>query len=118
MNTPRLSALLAAAILTLAPGCATITGTATGWATGLVDAPAQNYRINRDAFDEHPEYWAPNVLIVAPVGLVLGSLLGLVKGVAMDVRWLLGQTEYGEVFAGYGRPSIWRPYTLHQTVEE
>jgi hypothetical protein len=112
------SLLLLALPAVLAPGCATITGIVTGAPTGLVDAPAQLYRHNSDHFDRHPEYWVFNILIVAPLGFAVGPLVGLVKGVAADVRNLTGMNTLGEVYGAYGDPSIWRPYTFHFDEEQ
>lgn len=107
------SLLLLALPVGLGTGCATITGIVTGAPTGLVDAPSQVYRHNSDDFDEHPEYWAFDILIVAPLGFVLGPVVGLVKGVAADVRNLTGKTPLEDVWGSYGDASIWRPWTFH-----
>ena len=108
-----LGGFLAATLLCLAPGCATVTGVVTGAPMGLVDAPSQVYYHGKKSFDEHPEYWTVNVLIIAPLGFVLGPVGGLVKGIAADMRCLTGQTSYGEVFGTYGQESVWRPWTIH-----
>ena len=70
------------------------------------------YRHNREAFDETPIYWPFNIVFVAPLGGLVGSLTGFAKGIALDVEWVLGKTEYGQVFGAYDTESIWRPITL------
>lgn len=109
----RWPAVLLVGALTFAPGCASLTGLVTGAFTGAIDAPAQVYRYNRDTFEDHPEYWIWNLLVFVPVGLVVGPLAGLSKGVGLDVEWMLNEIGYGPVFGSYDRPSIWRPYTIH-----
>lgn len=108
-----LGGILLALLLSLAPGCATITGVVTGAPTGLIDAPSQVYYNGKTEFEQHPEFWSVNVLIIAPLGLVLGPVAGLVKGIAADMRCLTGRTDYGEVFGTYGPESVWRPWTFH-----
>ena len=92
--------------------CATVTGACTGSLTGLVDAPAEVYRHNRQFFDEHPMQWPLNIVVVAPFGFVFGEVAGLVRGSALDVECLLGHEEVGEVFGSYGPNSVWRPYSF------
>lgn len=104
---------LCTVLVTVAPGCATITGLATGAFTGLVDGPAQVARRYEETYYKHPEYWALNILIVAPASFVLGPFFGMVKGIAVDVQWMRDETRYGDAFGTYGPPSIWRPYTQH-----
>ncbi len=116
--TRALSLLLVVIVAHAHCGCATVVGTLTGAETGLVDAPAQAYRNNSKKFDDHPEYWAFNVLIVAPLGFAFGTVAGLVKGVAADVRCLTGKTELHDVWGTYGGPSIWRPYSFSFEVDE
>jgi len=108
-----LGGFLLATLLGITPGCATVTGIVTGAPMGLVDAPSQVYYHGKKSFDEHPEYWAINVLIIAPLGFALGPAAGLVKGIAADMRCLTGQTSYGEVFRSYGQERVWRPWTIH-----
>lgn len=109
----RAALLLTLAALLPTGGCATMTGLVTGAFTGAVDAPAQVYRHNRGEMTRHPEYWIYDVLILGPIGFAAGPLAGLAKGFGLDMQWLLGQVEYKDVFGGYGRESIWRPYTIH-----
>ena len=99
-------------VILVCSGCATITGTVTGAFTGAVDAPAETYRHNEEMFERYPILFGPDVLIMAPVGIVTGPLCGLGKGIALDVQWVMGDVEYGDVFGSYGETSIWRPYTL------
>jgi hypothetical protein len=99
--------------LALAPGCATMPGLLTGAFTGAVDAPMQVYRKHRTFFDRNPIYWPFNVLFFVPVGIAAGPIVGMAKGMALDIQWLLDQMGYNRVFGTYREPSIWRPYTLH-----
>ena len=115
--TRALSLLLVVIVAQALCGCATVVGTLTGAETGLVDAPAQAYRHNSKKFDDHPEFWAVNVLIVAPLGFAFGTLAGLAKGVAADVRCLTGKTELRDVWGAYGGASIWRPYSFSFEVD-
>ena len=98
-------------------GCAiaTVTGFVTGALTGMVDAPAQIYRHNRGEFDRHPEWWSVNLVGGVPVGFLAGPLVGLVKGIAIDVQWWLLDypISYARVFGEYREESIWRPFTIH-----
>lgn len=91
--------------------CATIVGTATGALTGFVDGPAEVARHNEEFFEENPDWWFLDVFVVAPLSLAAGPLFGLVKGVAVDVRALRGETGYGEAFGRYTESSVWRPYS-------
>lgn len=93
-------------------GCATITGTITGPFTGFVDLPAEVYRHHGDVLDAEPLLWTPNALVLAPIGFAAGPAIGFVKGVALDVQWLVDRRSYREVFGTYRRPSIWRPWTV------
>jgi len=111
-----LALLLALASVAFLAGCATITGTATGPLTGAVDAPAETYRHNQQAFQEHPMLYGLDVLVIAPVGIVTGPVFGFVKGVSLDVQWVVGHADYGEVFGTYGPASIWRPHTIQWPV--
>jgi hypothetical protein len=109
----RATAILAAFVgLALFPGCATITGVATGAFTGAVDAPAEAYRQNREAFLKYPALFGLDVLFLGPVGFASGPAFGLVKGVSLDVQCAIGLMSYGPVFHSYGPASIWRPWTL------
>ena len=101
---------LAAALSTA--GCATVTGLVSGAFTGSVDCTAEIYRHNSEAFEDQPTYWAPTVLVFVPVGIVLGPVVGFAKGIALDMEKLIGETNYGPVFGGYDKVSIWRPYTF------
>jgi hypothetical protein len=98
---------------TLLPGCATMTGLMTGAFTGAVDAPAQVYRYNRGEFHRNPIYWPFNLILFVPLGLAAGPIVGMAKGIALDVEWCMGRTPYDPVFGSYRDPSIWRPYTIH-----
>ncbi len=93
-------------------GCATVTGTATGMPMGAIDAPAETYRQNREAFDDYPILHGLNVIVMVPVGAVTGPVLGFAKGISLDVQCAIGRQNYGNVFGTYEEPSIWRPYTL------
>ncbi len=101
------------AVVLLCSGCAGITGAVTGAFTGAVDAPAETYRHNTEAFEKYPILFAPDVLLMGPAGIITGPLFGLSKGVALDVQCMMGDMKYGEVFGSYGETSIWRPYTLN-----
>ncbi len=92
-------------------GCASLTGLATGPFTGAVDAPAQVYRENPQWFDQYPIAWSLNVLVVSPVGIVLGAPVGFAKGIALDVQGAIGHIEYKTAFNSYDDSSVWRPYT-------
>ena len=107
------AALFLSLVISFGPGCASITGLASGIVTGAIDAPAQVYRHNRATMDNHPEYWIFNIAIFVPLGLAFGPIAGLVKGVALDVQWLIHRIRYKRVFNSYKDASIWRPYTIH-----
>jgi hypothetical protein len=104
--------ILLAASAFSSTSCATVTGLATGAFTGAVDAPAEIYRHHKVEFLEHPSFWAINLLVFVPVGIVLGPVVGFAKGVALDMEKMLGQTDYGPVFGSYESVSIWRPYSF------
>ena len=114
-SAKRTTALIVLALGTVAtmPSCATVTGTVTGAFTGAVDAPTQVYRNKRALFDADPIYWPLNILVVAPVGMLFGPLVGFAKGVALDVECMQEKLSCADVFGGYGPASIWRPYTIH-----
>jgi hypothetical protein len=96
----------------LAPmGCATITGTVTGAFTGAVDAPAQVYRHNRETFEDMPMLYGVDFLVVGAFGMATGPIMGFLKGLSIDVQWLVGHVDYGDAFGTYGPTSIWRPFT-------
>lgn len=103
-------AMVAGGAALLGGGCATVTGLVTGPFTGAADLPLEVYRHKKREFDRTPLYWAPNVLVFAPLGLAAGPVLGLAKGIALDVQWLLGKMNYGQAFGTFRRPSIWRPF--------
>jgi hypothetical protein len=105
--------LLSCLTLITGPGCAAMTGLVTGAFTGAVDAPAQVYRYHRAEMDHHPEYWAYNVLLMGPVGFATGALAGFVKGLSLDIQWLIGRVRYDRVFTKYKNYSVWRPFTIH-----
>lgn len=111
----RRAALTLATLLLLVSshGCATLTGLVTGAFTGAVDAPAQVYRCNRSDFHQNPIYWPFNIITFVPVGLAVGPLAGMGKGLALDIEWLIDRTSYRKAFGTYREPSIWRPYTIH-----
>jgi hypothetical protein len=94
-------------------GCASLTGLVTGAFTGAVDAPAQVYRCNRKDVDSEPIFYFFDVVFFVPIGIAVGPLAGLAKGMSEDVMWLLGKQNYPPVFGTYDEPSIWRPYTIH-----
>lgn len=100
------------AVMMLAGGCATVTGTVTGALTGAVDAPAETYRHNREAFEREPMLFGLNAVGMGAVGIVTGPIFGLGKGLSLDVQCLIGQMDYGTVFWSYDKPSIWRPHTV------
>jgi hypothetical protein len=106
------------AVVTLAGGCATVTGTVTGALTGAVDAPAETYRHNREAFEKEPMLFGVNALGMGAVGIVTGPVFGLGKGLSLDVQCLIGQMDYRTVFRSYDEPSIWRPHTVHWSPKE
>ena len=109
----RATDILAAFVgLALLPGCATLTGVATGAFTGAVDAPAEAYRQNREAFLKYPALFGLDALFIGPVGFVSGPGFGLVKGASLDVQCAIGLMDYPQVFNSYGPASIWRPWTL------
>ena len=103
---------LAVALFTLT-GCATIMGTGTGALTGMVDLPAQAYRLNKPAFENHPMLFGVTTVVLAPVGIVLGPVSGFFKGVSLDVQWVTGKVRCGDVFFSYNNASIWRPHTYY-----
>jgi hypothetical protein len=107
------SLTLAGALAAGGSGCATITATATGALTGLVDGPAEVARAKEDTFRDHPEYWVLDVVVVAPLAAVFGPLGGFIKGIAVDVQWIRGEVTYGRAFGTYQGPSVWRPWTMH-----
>jgi hypothetical protein len=106
-------ALVLALAIASAPGCATFTGLLTGAFTGAVDAPAQVYRENRGEFHRNPIYWPFNLVLFVPLGIAAGPLVGMGKGIALDMEWLLNRTSYSRSFGTYKEPSVWRPYTIH-----
>ncbi len=107
-----LQIVLVIAIVCALSGCAMITGTVTGALTGAVDAPAETYRHNREAFADYAILFTPDVLIMGPLGIATGPVFGFVKGLALDIQWTIGQVSYGDVFGSYGETSIWRPHTV------
>ena len=102
-----------AAMLMVCSGCASLTGLVTGAFTGAVDLPAETYRQNRVAFEQNPMLYGLDVFVVAPCGIVGGPVVGLVKGVSLDVEWVCGKIGYGQVFDSYRDASIWRPWTIY-----
>ena len=103
-------ALAAGALL--CSGCATAAGTLTGALTNTIDCPAQNYRANQERFDSVPVLHSLNAVILGPVGFATGPIFGFAKGLSLDIQWVMGQVDYGEVFGTYGPASIWRPFTV------
>ena len=110
MKTVAIIALVAG--LFVFSGCATVTGTATGAFTGAVDAPVETYRHNRAAFHENPMLFGLDAVVMGPIGFATGPILGLAKGLSLDIQWIVGQVDYGDVFGSYGEASIWRPCTV------
>ncbi len=111
----RLVAGLALALLVSLPSCATIVGTATGAITGAVDAPRTIYRLDKEGVDNAPELWLPIVVVFAPLGIVLGPVMGMAKGLAIDIQaGIQDMYTYGEAFGTYGTRSVWRPYTFSE----
>lgn len=106
-------ALALTAVLGASPGCATLPGLLTGGFTGAVDAPMQVYRAHRTFMDRNPIYWPFNVILIGPLGVVTGPIVGMAKGIAIDIQWLLDQIGYPRVFGTYREESIWRPFTIH-----
>lgn len=108
-----LALVVTASVVLPSPGCSALPGLITGAFTGAVDAPMQVYRYHRVFFDRNPIYWTFNALFIGPLGFACGPIVGFAKGIALDVKWLLDQTDYGDVFGTYRDMSIWRPYTIH-----
>jgi len=102
-------------IAALLPGCATITGVATGAFTGLVDLPNEMIHKNQLKPDSG-DTWVV-AIFAAPIGFVLGPAFGLVKGIALDVSALRGDLSLDEEFGTYQRTSIWRPYSYNWKTE-
>ena len=96
-------------------GCAMIAGTATGAATGMIDAPAETYRHNTEAFENNPILFGLNALVMGPIGIVTGPVFGFGKGLSLDIQCAIGQVDYEDVFRTYSRRSIWRPHSLGWT---
>jgi len=107
-----IGAFVLAAMLLLCSGCAGITGLVTGAFTGAVDLPAETYRQNQMGFEKNPMLYGVDVLVVAPCGIAGGPVVGLVKGLSLDVEWVCGKINYGQVFGTYNEASIWRPWTI------
>ena len=107
-----LSAIVLGAALLACSGCAGITGLVTGAFTGAVDLPAETYRQNQLAFEHNPMLFGVDVLVVGPCGVAGGPVVGLVKGLSLDVQWVCGWMRYGQVFGTYKEASIWRPWTI------
>ena len=103
---------LVVACLCVSSGCATITGTVTGPVTGMIDAPAETYRHNAEAFQDNPMLFGLNAVVMAPVGIVTGPFFGFFKGLSLDIQWAIGQMDYHDVFDTYTRRSIWRPHSV------
>ena len=99
-------------------GCATATGTVSGALTGAVDAPAETYRNNKEAFEKEPMLFGVNALGMGIVGIATGPVFGLGKGLSLDVQTLIGQMNYNEVFLTYNEASVWRPHTVHWPSKE
>ena len=115
-------------LLFSASSCATVTGACTGCVTGLVDAPAEVYRHNRQFFDEHPMQWPLNIVVVAPLGLSSAKPLALSE----ESRWMssacsamrrltkysgrMDQTPSGDHTRSAGRPADRpkRPHDQHR----
>jgi hypothetical protein len=85
----------------------------TGAFTGAVDAPLQVWRTRKTFYARNPIYWPFTVALFVPLGIAVGPLAGLGKGLAIDIEWLLDQIGYPRVFTTYKDASIWRPYTIH-----
>jgi len=100
-------------IALLLTGCATVTGTVTGAFTGALDLPVETYRANPEFFHDSPIAYGFDALIMGPVGLVLGPVMGFFKGLSLDIQWVAQQVSYRDVFGSYQPQSIWRPHTLH-----
>jgi hypothetical protein len=107
-----MSAFVLAAMLLACSGCATVTGLVTGAFTGAVDLPAETYRQNKVAFEQNPMLYGVDVIVLAPCGIVGGPVVGLVKGVSLDIEWVCSKVRYGQVFGTYHEASIWRPWTM------
>lgn len=106
-------ATLALGLQLASTSCATLAGTATGAVTGSVDLPRYVYERNQRVLDENPVYWAPLVIVFAPIGVGLGPILGLAKGASIDIQSGIQEMyPYGEAWSEYGDTSVWRPYTF------
>jgi len=108
-----LGAFVLAAVLLGCCGCAGITGLVTGAFTGAVDLPAETYRHNQLAFEHNPMLYGLDCLIVAPLGIAGGPVVGLCKGLSLDVEWVCGWMRYDQAFGTYKEASVWRPWTIH-----
>ena len=114
------------AAIGISQGClAAPVGLLTGTFTGIVDAPWQVARTFEDEFEEQPGWWAPNWIIVAPVGAVFGGLAGFGKGIVIDAQgWIRGfrGDDLGEhastAFLSYDANSLWRPYSFPSRSEQ
>ena len=109
--------LAALVALMLLPGCAAVTGVATGAFTGAVDLPAETYRVHRETFHRYPYLFGLNVFFVGPVGFAGGPVAGLIKGASLDVQCAIELMDYHEVFHTYRPASIWRPWTFYWPVK-
>jgi len=115
---PRIAVLLGlVGSLTVAQGCATLTGTFTGPYTGLVDGPAQLSRLIEDEPGQKPALWVCNVLIIAPASFAGGTVFGFAKGLTSDINVWFGSGTYGSVFGRYEEDSVWRPYSWEHPME-
>jgi hypothetical protein len=105
----RLSGLAVCLLLCLPMNsCSAVTGLITGGFTGFVDLPSTLVQADEDQADD-PDFYAAAVFL-SPAGLVLGPFMGFFKGLALDYTWLTGRVDYADVYGGYGRASVWRPF--------
>lgn len=115
MNRRRLLPVLVLSVLAaIGPGCATIVGTVTGAFTNAVDMPRLMLDPDRHGTEPSPDAVPLIALVFVPIGIVTGPVLGLAKGLYVDV-WggLRDNFDYGDAW-GYGPESVWRPSTFQQ----
>jgi hypothetical protein len=99
---------LAVCLLLFLPmnSCSAVTGLFTGAVTG-------SYDITRTMVDEgvdDPDHLTA-VIVLGPVGVILGPVLGFFKGLALDYTCLTTEeVSYGDIYGSMGKASVWRPF--------